>query len=81
MPTRYPSSPKLPPVPCWALPCPQVSHVLLLVTSADPLSRQILVQVKEVLAKLPTLVETTLKEVGAPCQVPVPLGVCEVPKR
>lgn len=32
---------------------------------------QILVQVKEVLAKLPTLVETTLKEVGDPW-----LGFC-----
>ena len=58
-----------------------MSRVLLLVTSADPLSWQILVQVKEVLAKLPTLVETTLKEVGAPRRVLVPLGVCEVPKR
>ena len=44
------------------------------VTSAHPLSRQILVQVKEVLAKLPTLVETTLKEVGAPRRVPAPPG-------
>lgn len=33
---------------------------------AARLPQQILVQVKEVLAKLPTLVETTLKEVGAP---------------
>lgn len=76
MPTRYPSSPKLPLVPCRALPHPQVPRVPLLVASADPLSRQILVQVKEVLAKLPTLVETTLKEVGAPHQVLVLLGVC-----
>ncbi|OPJ69938.1 hypothetical protein AV530_016396 [Patagioenas fasciata monilis] len=36
---------------------------------------QILVQVKEVLAKLPTLVETTLKEVGDNGDTPCPHGV------
>lgn len=43
-------------------PCPHPVPVL----SPHVPTPQILVQVKEVLAKLPTLVETTLKEVGAP---------------
>lgn len=58
-----------PQAPRWGQPRPRSATCPPLCVPPVPAARlpqQILVQVKEVLAKLPTLVETTLKEVGAP---------------